>query len=534
MPTIATLYHLFTYDISTIACLCSFPQEAELAAERASAQARDPESTRDLSKPLDPAPPPPPLPVGWPPRAPSSEDVAATGSRPQMSLSSLFKDAGGMLSPTAGRRRSSATPLLKLKQVHWDMVMLPSTEGTIWDTGPADQPDDMSFVDSSALFPDLVAEFEIAKVGALTRTQTASSAPSTKKAMKNLLDPKRSQNMTIMLSKFRNITPKAIAKAILELDTSAFEQSVIQVMLDQVPTPEEQRSVKKYFEENGGDSSKLDKAENYVLETAKVPLMAARLNLMLILLSLDDVQHAVESGTNLIFSSTMQLQGSARYRRLMHVILTVGNLLNKGSKKSSAVGFRLSSLSKLIQTKSNAGVSLVDYVVGHLLKQEPEVLQLSSEFTCLQEAKQTSFVSLSGEVAKLAVGISVGSRIMESTENDPSMQEISDKIKSGVDKINATVLKLESLCEEAVHRFNATCLYLGETVSDPATLFGQLIALLDCLDKSTKEVQAKIKRAAMSASTAAPGSANAKQVASGATSLKSVFASTSPTRELDY
>lgn len=391
--------------------------------------------------------------------------------------------------------------------------MLPTTEGTVWDTGSFDRPDDLSVVDHTIMFPDLIADFEITKVGALSKTNVPAVLSTPKKVMKNILDPKRSQNITIMLSKFRKIPPAAIAQAVLELDTSAIEQSVIQGMLDQVPTPEEQRAVKKYYEEHNEDTSKLDKAEHYVLETIKVPMMQARLNLMLILSSLDDAVHTVESSTKLIFTSTAEVQGSARYRRLMHVILTVGNLLNKGSKKSSAVGFRLSSLSKLMQTKSNTGVSLVEYVVGHLLKQEPDVLDIASEFSCLQEAKQTSFVALSAEVAKLSVGISIGYRITESTDNDESMREITANIRKGVENINSTVKKLEGLCEDAVHRFNTTCTYLGEPVSDPGTLFGQLIALLECITKSTKEVQAKMKKSASTVK---------------ATSLKGVFGSPMP------
>jgi tetratricopeptide (TPR) repeat protein len=471
-------------------------QQSKKAAASAAegAAAEGPVPTRDASKPLDPPPPPPPLPVGWPPQAPSGDDDAKPS---QMSLSSVFKGSGAAPPPGGGQRRASVTPTLKLKQVHWDAVTLPSAEGTVWDTGPS-MADGLSVVDHASLFPDLVAEFEIAKVGALTRTSAEPSpAAAAKKVTKNILDPKRSQNMTIMLSKFRKTSPAVIARAVLELDTSAFEQSVIQGMLDQVPTPEEHRAVKKYFEEHGEDVGRLDKAEHYVLETSRVPLMSARLTLMNILLSLEDCQHAVESGTALIFAACGQLQGSARYRRLMHVILTVGNLLNKGSKKSSAMGFRLSSLSKFVQTKSNAGVSLMDYVVGHLLKQEAEVLELSSEFTCLQEAKQTSFVSISAEIAKLSVGISVGWRIVESTESDPGMREVSEKIREGVGRINGTVQRLEALCADAVSRFNATCVYLGEQVSDPATLFGQLIALLDSLDKSSREVQAKLRRAAV-------------------------------------
>jgi hypothetical protein len=93
------------------------------------------QSARDTSKPNDPAPIPPPLPEGWPPRAPTTKEEqigAAAPSRNHL-LSSLFSKVGGTPEVNV-RKRSTIVPTIKLKQVHWDMVMVTSVEGTVWDT----------------------------------------------------------------------------------------------------------------------------------------------------------------------------------------------------------------------------------------------------------------------------------------------------------------------------------------------------------------------------------------------------------------
>lgn len=48
---------------------------------------------------------------------------------------------------------------------------------------------------------------------------------------------------------------------------------------------------------------------------------------------------------------------------IMHTVLTIGNAMNGGTWKGSAVGFRLSSLPKLNQTKSSDGkCTVLDYI----------------------------------------------------------------------------------------------------------------------------------------------------------------------------
>jgi hypothetical protein len=51
-------------------------------------------------------------------------------------------------------------------------------------------------------------------------------------------------------------------------------------------------------------------------------------------------------------------------REIMVSVLAIGNAMNQGSRKGSAMGFRLGSLVKLAQTKSTDGKStVIDYLI---------------------------------------------------------------------------------------------------------------------------------------------------------------------------
>jgi hypothetical protein len=157
------------------------------------------------------------------------------------------------------------------------------------------------------------------------------------------------------------------------------------------------------------------------------------------------------------------------------------------------MGFRLSSLPKFLQTKSNTGVSLIDYVVNHLMNQEPELLSVISDFHDMEDAKKIAFSSLNAETAKISVGISLANKILEDplTSENPLLKE---KLEENLKIVSETSKLCEMQCETAVQSFNRICAFLGEPVSDPETLFGQLQAFLQTFDKSIKDVQAKQKK----------------------------------------
>ena len=61
-----------------------------------------------------------------------------------------------------------------------------------------------------------------------------------------------------------------IIQAVFDLDIDALSLNIIQIMIEQIPTPEEQQAVNKHLQECNGDITKLDKAEKYIYEMSKV------------------------------------------------------------------------------------------------------------------------------------------------------------------------------------------------------------------------------------------------------------------------
>uniref|UniRef100_A0A453CJT6 FH2 domain-containing protein n=1 Tax=Aegilops tauschii subsp. strangulata TaxID=200361 RepID=A0A453CJT6_AEGTS len=76
-------------------------------------------------------------------------------------------------------------------------------------------------------------------------------------------------------------------------------------------------------------------------------------------------QQADELRTNLttINDATKEVKESLKLRQIMQTILTLGNALNQGTARGSAVGFRLDSLLKLSDTRArNNKMTLMHYL----------------------------------------------------------------------------------------------------------------------------------------------------------------------------
>lgn len=71
-----------------------------------------------------------------------------------------------------------------------------------------------------------------------------------------------------------------------------------------------------------------------------------------------------------ILEACKQLQLSKRIRKLLEIVLAFGNYMNKGNR-GNAFGFKISSLSKIQDTKSSADreITLLHYLVELFDKQ---------------------------------------------------------------------------------------------------------------------------------------------------------------------
>ncbi|PIA59824.1 hypothetical protein AQUCO_00400599v1 [Aquilegia coerulea] len=251
--------------------------------------------------------PPPPAPFakgvpkpGAPPPSPSGPPTPA----PPM----LSKGRGLVRTASPKNQHSAQAKRTSLKPLHW-LKLTRAMQGSLWaETQKSDETSkapefDMSELES--LFSAAVPSSDRGTSGDKS-SRRASAGGKTDKVQ--LIDLRRAYNCEIMLTKVK------------------------------IPLPD----LMGY----SGDKGNLGKCEQFFLELMKVPRVESKLRVF---------------SFKIQFRS--QIRNSAKLKRIMQTILSLGNALNQGTARGSAIGFRLDSLLKLTDTRArNNKMTLMHYL----------------------------------------------------------------------------------------------------------------------------------------------------------------------------
>lgn len=146
--------------------------------------------------------------------------------------------------------------------------------------------------------------------------------------------------------------------------------------------PEETAAVAEYVK-LGGDVTKLDKPEQFVIAMMGIPMFKQRLQAFAYMANfqsqIDDTMIPLER----LSEACEGLLSSERLKRLLMAILKVGNILNQ----SQVAGFKAGVLPKLeeIKTTTKPPRTFVEFLVDILWEQDRDCLKLREELKSLEE-----------------------------------------------------------------------------------------------------------------------------------------------------
>jgi len=352
--------------------------------------------------------------------------------------------------PPPGPEATQKQRSVKMTTLNWEKLPRGRLTHTLWSVPQLEAmlPDGRSelHIDSKRL-EALFCSKELPASRALSRKPSigegarrpAAGLPSASRVM--LLDPKRTQNVDIMIrqlkrptrhaagqsaapassslfGRYEEIPAEELRDAILEANTTtgpfavelhltqggadvaeaheAEKQRVFAVakqVLEITPTPEESEKLLAF----DGDEADLSKPDRYLRMLATIPRLEQRVRCVLFKLRFDDAIESAQDELAQLREATDAVASSARLAALMHAVLSVGNELNAGTMKGNAVGFRLSSLVRFCELRSNkdAKVTLLHYVVETLIENGAEVLlDVRAELGPVEAASRVSLSQL--------------------------------------------------------------------------------------------------------------------------------------------
>ncbi|KAF4376919.1 hypothetical protein F8388_022635 [Cannabis sativa] len=419
--------------------------------------------------------PPPPPPAPKLPNAPPRSTHGVAPSPPPPPLSGAKQSSAPPPPPLKGKVSSGSTTQgrskgasvaanapkkASLKPLHWVKVTR-AMQGSLWaDSHKQDNQSRAPEIDIS----ELETLFSAASVtdGASNKGGIRRGPNINKPEKVQLVDLRRAYNCEIMLSKIKIPLPEMI-NAVLALDSSTLDIDQVENLIKFCPTKDEMEILKNYT----GEKEKLGRCEQFFSELMKVPRVESKLRVFAFKITFSSQVTDLKNNLNTINNATREVKESGKLRQIMQTILTLGNALNQGTARGSAIGFKLDSLLKLSDTRArNNKMTLMHYLCKLLAEKMPELLDFDKDLMHLEGASKIQLKALAEEMQAVSKGLEKVELELAASESDGSISlGFQTVLKGFLETAEAEVRSLISLYSEVGRNADSLSQYFGE---DPA------------------------------------------------------------------
>lgn len=246
------------------------------------------------------------------------------------------------------------------------------------------------------------------------------------------------------------------------------------------------------IKEYSGDEKKLGNAEKFYRHLIKVTSFRVRVEGMIQMEELKPTAADLHPQIQLLLTISDKILQSESIMDFFAYILTLGNFINMGSYAGNALGFKLHTVSKLWETRSNRpGMTLLHYVVEMCQQEKMEILKFEEELADISKASRLSVEGLIGEVATLRGDLNTLSKNLEKAPED-----VVDHFKEFTTKADILVQDLELSLKELERSRVKLAQYFCEDeekfrVEDCVVVFHTLCAKIN---EAKKENETRKKR----------------------------------------
>ena len=310
---------------------------------------------------IPPPPPPPGIPGGPPPPPPPPGAPLPPGA------------PGFFGVPIAKPTKPKITLKSKVKQLQWQRVLLmPETS--------KDRPN-LIWNNMKELKVDV--DEVIFLFGTKKREQQKVEEKKPKIETKKFLDPKRTQEVSIIVTKLPE--PEDVNRALITLDQSILNSDQIEGLLKILITKEELNMYKSM-----GEDGNWDKGEKYLVKINDIPNHQIKLKIWSLTNKFEEKLPGLTESLEHMVNACNEIKNNKYFKLILSIILGLGNILNGGSARGQADGFSLDLLNKLPGIKDNFGNCILTWVCSKANKMDPTFEGFKGQFTELEKAANFS------------------------------------------------------------------------------------------------------------------------------------------------
>ncbi|XDV46026.1 hypothetical protein PO909_014006 [Leuciscus waleckii] len=301
-----------------------------------------------------------------------------------------------------------------------------------------------------------------------------------------LLDANRSKNLAITLRK-ANKTTEEICKAIQTFDLKALPVDFVECLMRFLPTDAESKLMRQYERERR-PLDQLAEEDRFMLFFSKIERLTQRMSIITFVGNFSDNVNMLTPQLNAIIAASASVKSSPKLKKILEIILAVGNYMNS-SKRGSVYGFKLQSLDLLLDTKStDRKMTLLHYIALVVKEKYPELATFYNELHFVDKAAAVSLENVLLDVKELGKGMDLVRR--ECSLHDHAI------LKSFHQTSDTQLDKLQKDAKTAEEAFNNVVNYFGESpkTTPPSVFFPVFVRFIRAYKDAVEENELKKKQ----------------------------------------
>ncbi|XP_067949319.1 protein diaphanous homolog 2-like isoform X2 [Watersipora subatra] len=361
-------------------------------------------------------PPPPPPPPGMGPPPPPG--MGPPGPPPPPGMGPPGPPPPGMMGFAARKPANALPSYIKpkkkyvleqpTKRANWNPIKPQDVgEDAFWAQANEERlGDDDMFATLNSRFsskpPPSAAKNKTEKVeegdASSVKNSEGTKKPSKKNKQLRILDGKSGQGLSILLGSVK-APYKELRRRILAVDEQLLTQTLIEQLVKILP----EASVMKSIGELEGEFENLAEPEQFCVVMSSVKRLHPRLNSILFKMRFNDLVDDIKPDIVAATAACEEVKQSGKFKKLLELVLLIGNYMNAGSKKEQSIGFEMNFLTKLENTKSQDQKQTLLHFLAQIVEEKfPDVLDYENELIHVDQAARVSDEILAKNISQMS------------------------------------------------------------------------------------------------------------------------------------
>lgn len=393
---------------------------------------------------------------------------------------------------TSKRKDIEIAPSARMKQLQWDKIQHQQVGKTLWNEESTDKEREwVRKLLGDGVWKEMEDNFKAKQL-------MASLVARQKRAeLKSVLDQQTKKRVEIIIQRVKRLTPEEIATRILQCDRELCTENFLDELKRVLPSPEQVGKLNVYRDSSMEELSELHPSDRLMVQLIKINRLGPRVDGMIYRARFEENFALQDEGARKLIEASEDLRNAPKFKELMGLILLIGNFMNGTGIKGGAFGFKVSSINKLVDTKSVNNTTLLHFLERTVSKHFPEMTGFLDELLKPEEAYRVNLQEVKKHFGELRVGLkSIRSELGEhfsDMDSLPAEDQYPKKMWRFLGEATDQLEDLSDAVKQAELKFVDILRYYGE---DEKTSSAEFFGIFKTFVTSYRKCQSENQNAA--------------------------------------